>query len=112
LADVRAELIARTEDLVMQLGCGCAPWQAGKQFGSRHPGYLADAAVYDFLPEEQVREATTIAEFCGVLVIDKWTGNTNGRQAIFLCEADGAAHREGRGVERGLGRLARRRADD
>jgi hypothetical protein len=47
-------------------------------------------AVYDFLPDEQLREVTNIAEFCGMRVFDKWTCNTNERQAIFFREADGA----------------------
>src|SRR5580658_9552683 len=95
VVEVRAELIAHTEDLVIQLGRGRAPCKAGKQFGSRYPGNLADVAVYDFLPDEQLREVTNIAEFCGMLVFDKWTCNTNGRQAIFFREADGAGRGAG-----------------
>jgi hypothetical protein len=95
VVEVRAELIAGTEDLVIQLGRGRAPCKAGKQFGSRYPGNLADVAVYDFLPDEQLREVTNIGEFCGMLVFDKWTCNTNGRQAIFFREPDGAGRRVG-----------------
>jgi hypothetical protein len=95
VVEVRAELIAGTEDLVIQLGRGRAPCKAGKQFGSRYPGNLADAAVYDFLPDEQLREVTNIAEFWGMLVFDKWTCNTNGRQAIFFRETDGAGRGAG-----------------
>ena len=95
VVEVRAELIAGTEDLVIQLGRGRAPCKAGKQFGSRYPGNLADLAVYDFLPDEQLREVTNIGEFCGMLVFDKWTCNTNGRQAIFFREPDGAGRRVG-----------------
>ncbi len=97
VVEVRAELIAHTEDLMIQLGRGRAPCKAGKQFGSRYPGNLADVAVYDFLPDEQLREVTNIAEFCGMLVFDKWTCNTNGRQAIFFREVEGAGVRAGAG---------------
>jgi hypothetical protein len=107
VVEVRAELIAHTEDLVIQLGRGRAPCKAGKQFGSRYPGNLADVAVYDFLPDEQLREVTNIAEFWGMLVFDKWTCNTNGRQAIFFREADGAGHSVGQSVERGAGAATR-----
>jgi hypothetical protein len=49
-------------------------------------------AVYDFLPDEQLREVQNLSDFLGVLVLDKWTCNTNGRQAIFFREpADGTA---------------------
>lgn len=40
--------------------------------------------VFDFLPEEQLRTVVNLAGFCGLLVFDKWTCNTNGRQAIFF----------------------------
>jgi hypothetical protein len=111
VVEVRAELIAHTEDLVIQLGRGRAPCKAGKQFGSRYPGNLADVAVYDFLPNEQLREVTNISEFCGMLVFDKWTCNTNGRQAIFYREADAAGHGVGQSmghrVEWGAGAATR-----
>src|ERR1700679_4358815 len=55
VVEVRAELIAHTEDLVIQLGRGRAPCKAGKQFGSRYPGNLAAVAVYDFFPDEHIR---------------------------------------------------------
>jgi hypothetical protein len=95
VVEVRAELIAHTEDLVIQLGRGRAPCKAGKQFGSRYLGNLADVAVYDFLPDEQLREVTNISEFCGMLVFGKWTCNTNGRQAIFYRDGDGTGRGAG-----------------
>ncbi|MFZ3215662.1 MAG: HipA family kinase [Candidatus Acidiferrales bacterium] len=94
VVEVRPELIAHTEDLVIQLGRGRAPCRAGRQFGSRYPGNPGQTAVYDFLPDEQLREVSNLGEFCGMLVFDKWTCNTNGRQAIFFREvargADGS----------------------
>src|SRR5271156_3750073 len=88
IVEVREDLIAHTEDMVMQLGRGRAPCRAGKQFGSRYPGKPAETAVYDFLPDEQLRGLSNLADFLGMLVFDKWTCNTNGRQAIFF--RDGA----------------------
>lgn len=82
--DVPEELIANTEDLVMQLGRGRAPCRAGRQFGSRYPGSPADTAVYDFLPEPALDEVENLCDFAGMLAFDKWTCNTNGRQAIFF----------------------------
>jgi len=84
VVEVREELIAHTEDLVMQLGRGRAPCRAGLQFGSRYPGSPAETVVFDFLPEEQLSTVVNLADFCGMLVFDKWTCNTNGRQAIFF----------------------------
>jgi HipA-like kinase len=81
---VEQELITYTDDLVMQLGRGHAPCRPGMQFGSRYPGSPADTLVYDFLPAEQLGELANLSDFCGMLVFDKWTCNTNGRQAIFF----------------------------
>jgi len=42
------------------------------------PGHLVD-----YLPEEQLLEVRNLEEFAGILTLDKWTCNTNGRQAVF-----------------------------
>ncbi len=39
--------------------------------------------VLDYLPEEQLQEVRNLDEFAGILALDKWTGNANGRQAVF-----------------------------
>jgi hypothetical protein len=82
--EVQQELIENTEDLVMQLGRGRAPCRAGRQFGSRYPGSPAETTVYDFLPEGMFEEVENLSDFRGMLVFDKWTCNTNGRQSIFF----------------------------
>ncbi len=84
--EVRPEIIAYTPDLVIQLGLGRKPCAAGKQFGSQFPGHPARMTVHDFLPDEQLERVRNLSDFLGVLVFDKWTCNTNGRQAIFFRE--------------------------
>jgi hypothetical protein len=86
VVEVRPEIIAYTPDLVIQLGLGRKPCAAGKQFGSQFPGHPARMTVHDFLPDEQLQEVRNLSDFLGVLVFDKWTCNTNGRQAIFFRE--------------------------
>jgi HipA-like kinase len=93
VVDVRPEIIAYTPDLVMQLGLGRKPCAAGKQFGSQFPGHPARLTVHDFLPDEQLRTVRNLSDFLGVLVFDKWTCNTNGRQAIFFREPGDHASR-------------------
>jgi len=44
---------------------------------------LMPGQVVDYLPEEQLTELKNLAEFAGILALDKWTGNANGRQAVF-----------------------------
>ena len=84
--EVTEELIAYSSELVIQLGAGRTSCRAGLQFGSRYPGDPAQIAVHDFLPDEQLREAENLSDFAGMLLFDKWTCNTNGRQAIFFLE--------------------------
>jgi hypothetical protein len=84
IVEVRRELIQLSAELVIQLGTGRTPCRAGKQFGSRYPGNPASLAVHDFLPDEQLGQVENLADFAGTLVFDKWTCNTNGRQAIFF----------------------------
>ncbi|MGH9680810.1 MAG: HipA family kinase, partial [Candidatus Acidiferrales bacterium] len=91
VVEVRAELIAYSSDLVIQLGMGKKPCAAGKQFGSQFPGHPAQLAVHDFLPEEELLAVRNFTDFLGIYVFDKWTYNTNGRQAIFFREAEEAA---------------------
>jgi hypothetical protein len=60
------------------------PCRPGFQFGSRYPGDPAEISVHDFLPDEHLRGVANLSDFLGMLVFDKWTCNTNGRQAIFF----------------------------
>lgn len=101
VVEVRESLIGYTEDLVIELGRGRARCQAGQQFGSRYPGSPAELVVYDFLPDEQLREVVNLADFCGMLVFDKWTCNTNGRQAIFF-RAAGESRYQARMIDQGF----------
>jgi hypothetical protein len=101
VVEVREELIVHTEDLVIQLGRGRAPCKPGLQFGSRYPGLPAELAVYDFLPDDQLRAVVNLADFCGMLVFDKWTCNTNGRQAIYF-RAPGESRYQAQMIDQGF----------
>lgn len=59
------------------------PYRAGLQFGSQFVGGLMPGQVLDYLPEPQLEDVRNLNEFAGMLCIDKWTGNSNGRQAVF-----------------------------
>lgn len=83
VVEVPAELVARSDDLVIQLARGRTKLRPGLQFGSRYPGDPVEVAVYDFLPDELLAEVGNLEDFLGMLVLDKWTCNTNGRQTVF-----------------------------
>ncbi len=57
---------------------------AGLQFGSRYAGGLMPGQVVDYLPEEQMLGLRNLGEFAGMLCVDKWAGNCNGRQAVYV----------------------------
>ena len=101
VVEVREILIENTEDMVIQLGRGRERYRAGLQFGSRYPGSPAEVAVYDFVPEESFNEVVNLSDFCGMHAFDKWTCNTNGRQAIFFRRA-GASHYEAQMIDNGF----------
>jgi hypothetical protein len=82
--EVDEELIALTPDLCMETPRTRIPCQPGKHFGSRYPGDPRRMALHDFLPDEQLRTVWNLHEFAGMLVFDKWTCNTNGRQTVFF----------------------------
>ncbi len=77
-------LVENTPEMLVDRGRGvrerCA---AGLQFGSRFVGGLMPGQVVDYLPEPQLEEVRNFAEFAGMLAVDKWTGNCNGRQAVY-----------------------------
>ena len=83
LVDVSTWLIENTEELEIDLGRTRVRCEAGRQFGSRFVGGLMPGQVVDYLPEEQLVQVRNLGEFAGILAFDKWTGNANGRQAVF-----------------------------
>lgn len=83
IVDVPANLIERSEDLVIQLARGRTKLKPGLQFGSLYPGNPSRTIVYDILPEEILLNVTNLRDFLGMVVFDKWTCNTDRRQVIF-----------------------------
>jgi len=84
VVEVSAWLIANTPGMHVEPVRGQpVRYTEGLQFGSRFIGGLMPGQVVDFLPEPQLDEVRNLAEFAGMLALDKWTGNCNGRQAVF-----------------------------
>src|SRR5258706_6423877 len=86
IVHVSEELIRLTPELSMEMPRSRVPCQAGLQFGSRYPGDPRRLALHDFLPDEQLRQGEDVHGFAGMLVFDKSTCNTNGRQTILFRE--------------------------
>jgi len=84
VVEVSEWLVRNSPDMMMELGRDrrerCA---TGLQFGCEFVGGLMPGQVVDYLPDPQMEEVKNLAEFAGILALDKWTGNCNGRQAVF-----------------------------
>ena len=83
LVEVSSWLIEHTPELEIDMGRTRERCRPGLQFGSRFAGGMMPGQVVDYLPEEQLVEVKNLGEFAGILALDKWTGNANGRQAVF-----------------------------
>jgi hypothetical protein len=83
VVEVDEWLIEHTAELSIQLAHNTIRCQAGLQFGSRYVVDPMEGQVFDYLPMEMLGRVRNLETFAGMLVLDKWTGNANGRQAAF-----------------------------
>ncbi|HWF03309.1 MAG TPA: HipA family kinase [Candidatus Angelobacter sp.] len=80
---VREWLIQNTPELQMDVAGLSSRCKPGLQFGARFVCDPAEGQVFDYLPESMLPKVRNLAAFAGMLVVDKWLGNANGRQAVF-----------------------------
>jgi len=76
-------LIESTPELQIECAGFRKPCNSGLQLASR---YIADPAtdqVFDYLPESMSNKIMNIEDFPRCLVLDRWAGNCDGRQATF-----------------------------
>lgn len=76
-------LVERTEDLRIDLGGVSIPCRSGKQLGSLYAGCESPGMTFDYLPRELLVRVRNVDDLARVLVLDKWTCNSDGRQAVF-----------------------------
>ena len=76
-------LIQHTNELTIELRGGGQRCRPGLHFASRWVGGLMPGQTVDYLPQQQLLEVRNLGEFAGILALDKWTCNINGRQAVF-----------------------------
>lgn len=95
VVEVSEGLIRLTPELCVETPRARIPCVPGKQFGSRYPGDPHRVTMHDFLPDALLERVENLHDFAGMLVFDKWTCNTNGRQTLFF--RDAANQEEGRG---------------
>jgi hypothetical protein len=81
--DVSEWLIANTSELRMDVSLHPVPCKPGLQFAARYVCDPSEAQVFDYLPESMLDNVKNREAFAGMLALDKWLGNANGRQAVF-----------------------------
>ncbi len=87
IIEVKKWLIENTTELRMEGVGNAEPCKAGLQFGARYVCDPGEGQVFDYLPESMLAKVKNHAAFAGILVLDKWLGNANGRQAVFWKKA-------------------------
>jgi hypothetical protein len=83
IIDVSPWLIEHSSEFRIELAGSAIPCQPGRHFGSL---YVADpdcSLVVDYLPDEFLRGVANLDDFARIIVLDKWTCNADGRQAVF-----------------------------
>jgi hypothetical protein len=87
IIDVPEWLIQNSPELKIDIGGGLLrPCASGPQFASRYVADPHTTAVFDYLPGSILKQIANINDFPQVLAFDKWTGNADGRQAVFAKE--------------------------
>jgi HipA-like protein len=93
IMEVSAWLIENTPELKIEIGTGSVPCAGGLQFASRYVGDPELDRVFDYLPDSMFHRIANSDDFPRVLVFDKWTGNSDGRQAAFVKQANRRTYR-------------------
>ena len=83
IVDVHPWLVEHTPDLRLELCGRRTMFTAGLSFGSRYVVSPLEGQVYDYLPEAMLGRVRNVDSFAGVLALDKWTCNADGRQVAF-----------------------------
>jgi len=76
-------LIENTPDLRIELAGSSIPWKTGIHLASRYVADPATGPVFDYLPDSLLENLENACDFPRVLVLDRWTCNSDGRQAVF-----------------------------
>lgn len=81
--EVSEWLIEHTADLRIELAGSSISCKPGSHFASLYIQDPSDGPVWDYLPENLLEDVRNVDDFPRVLVLDRWTCNADGRQAVF-----------------------------
>lgn len=80
-------LVQNTPELRIESAGHLVPCKPGLQFGARYVCDPFAGQVFDYLPESMFERVKNPETFAGMLALDKWLGNADGRQAVFSRKA-------------------------
>ena len=86
ILSVPEEFVERDPSLVIRLAGSTLKCLPGRAFGSR---VISGAEVVDYLPDSALAKVDNLREFAGVLALDKWLCNCDGRQVVFCRKSRG-----------------------
>ena len=76
-------LVSHSPEMRIRLSGASQPCSSGKQLASFYCRGESDGVFFDYLPGNALAAVENLGDFARVLVLDKWTCNSDGRQAIF-----------------------------
>ena len=82
IMEISEWLVQHSPDLRFEIGGELRRCPSGLHLGSLYAGDPMDH-TFDYLPESFLRKVKGIGDFARCLVLDKWTGNADSRQAVF-----------------------------
>jgi HipA-like protein len=89
--EVCSWLIEHSHDLRIELsGVTVAP-KPGLHLASAYAIDPTEGHLFDYLPEALLQHVTNAHDFARVLILDKWTCNADGRQAVFTRQSKSRA---------------------
>ncbi len=77
-------LIQHTPELHVESAGYRRPLNSGVHLASRFAADPLEELIFDWLPESFLQHVVNIGDFARTLVLDKWAGNCDGRQAVFI----------------------------
>jgi hypothetical protein len=83
VVEVGEWLIKQTPELHIQFTHTNVRCKPGLHFGSQYVVNPLEGQVFDYLPMAVWHRVRNLETFAGMLVVDKWTGNVDRRQAAF-----------------------------
>ncbi len=88
IVEVPWELVWRNNELTMGRGSSRVQCCPGLCFGSAYAAHVVDPSssgdVLDWLRPQHLNRVENISDFIGILAFDKWIGNADVRQVIFV----------------------------